>query len=246
MIERTTTEHPLTDGTTVRLHRYPALQRLLKPAHVENRSLADDVGETLLARIVSGEYRPGMRLKTTLLASELGVSRTPVAKALARFSADGILEQTHNHMAVVAASAADWLRQVHALRVLLEPPAARMAAGNLPHDVVEDLVLLTNDSRPRPGDQWQAAALTLDFALHLSVAFACGNAPLATAIQNCWSYKRLSYSLADGCRSGLRREHREHAEILGALTEGQGERAERLMSEHLQASGDERPASRIV
>jgi DNA-binding GntR family transcriptional regulator len=230
----------------VRPHRYPSLQKFLELTLQESRSLADVVGEKILSKIIRQDYPPGARLKTTQLADELGVSRTPVARALDRLSADGILLQSHNHMAEVAPCAGEWLIQIHELRQLLEPEAAFLAAGNLPEDVLDDLWLLGNDSKPNRGTDWQDAALHFDFAVHLSIAEFCGNIPMKVTIRNCWSYKRLSYELSDGCRPALRVEHDEHLAILDALAKGNSESAKSLMAKHLEAASVKRSSLRIV
>lgn len=115
----------------VDLATYPAIQPIVQSLEGEaTKSLADIVGEQILSRIVRGELAEGTRLKSTLLAEELRVSRTPVAKALAKLSGDGILLQPNNHQAVVAPGAANWLIQTHELRQTLEPEAAARAAAS--------------------------------------------------------------------------------------------------------------------
>lgn len=59
---------------------------------IPRRPLRDDVYKQLLARIYRGELSPGERVRDTALASELGVSRTPVREALLRLSREGLVE----------------------------------------------------------------------------------------------------------------------------------------------------------
>jgi len=54
-------------------------------------SLSEKIYKELLRRIVGGELKPGSTVKEELLASELGVSRTPVREALARLERDGLI-----------------------------------------------------------------------------------------------------------------------------------------------------------
>lgn len=209
-------------------------------------SLTDMVSETIVKEIVCGERTVGSRLKSTQVAERLGVSRTPVAKAFARLAADGILLQPNNHQAIVADGAAEWLVQLHEIRELLEPEAAFRAAGNIAPDVLDDLQALAKDAKPTKGEEWGEAAGYFDFGLHLAIAEFCGNLPMKTSIRKCWSYKRVSYDLADGCRAELKPEYEQHVQILHAVAAGDAKRARRLMREHLERASERRPTSRVI
>lgn len=47
---------------------------------------------TIRARIISGQYPPGARLRERELSDDLGVSRIPVREALTRLTAEGLVE----------------------------------------------------------------------------------------------------------------------------------------------------------
>lgn len=231
----------------VDLSLYPAIGPLVESLDGdEAKSLADRVGEQILTRIVRGELEEGARLKSTVLAEQLGMSRTPVAKALAKLSADGILQQPNNHQAVVAPGAANWLIQTHELRQVIEPEAAARAAGRLPAAVASDLQRLAEESQPAEAGGWECKARLLDFGLHLAIAEYCSNLPMKTSIRKCWTYKRLSYELSEGCSGTLPKEHTEHVEILAALLRPDAQEARRLMVAHLSTASQRRYSERVV
>ena len=65
------------------------------------------VHRSLLSMIVSGELAPGTKINQDRLAARLGVSRTPVVKALHLLSAQGLVDAAPNrgfrvHKATVA------------------------------------------------------------------------------------------------------------------------------------------------
>jgi DNA-binding GntR family transcriptional regulator len=228
-----------------RPQRYPALQSIVE-VDVGCPSLVDKVLDSILAQIVRNEIAPGSRIKSTQLAKKLGVSRTPVAMALAKLSADGILLRRTNYQAELADGAAEWLVNIHKLRELIEPEAAAMAAGRFPDDVLDDLWVLSRDAKPSRSPNWLLAAEYFDFALHLSVAEFCGNLALKSTIKKCWSYKRLSYAISDGCRSAIRPEYNQHLAILTALADGDADAARDQMLIHVQTATVSRFADRIV
>lgn len=228
---------------------YPTLSALVRSLDGDvDTSLADEVGKEILSRIIRGQVVEGARLKSTVLANELGVSRTPVAKALAKLTADGILVQPNNHQALVAPGASRWLLHNHELRQVLEPVAAFRAAGQMPEDLLTELNELaeatTQFDQEHP--DWPRVAQFFDFSLHLAIAQACGNLPMNVSIRKCWTYKKLSYDLSGGCAPKLPREHTHHLEILAAVGSGDADAAQRLMTEHLNRAVHDRLSDRVV
>ncbi len=61
---------------------------------------------TLRERIRAGELEPGRKLDASLLASELGMSVTPVREALRVLSADGLVKMEPHRGAAVADTSA--------------------------------------------------------------------------------------------------------------------------------------------
>ncbi|SDT28144.1 GntR family transcriptional regulator [Microterricola viridarii] len=59
---------------------------------IERRSLRSQVREELLARMRNGVVQPGERINEVQLASELGVSRTPLREALIALESEGQIE----------------------------------------------------------------------------------------------------------------------------------------------------------
>ncbi len=200
----------------------------------------------ILWRIIRGELAAGQELKTTQLARDLGLSRTPVREALAALTADGIVEQKKNQRAIVRPGAENWLVQIHQLRVLLEPAAAAQAARKMPASVLRQLDHLARAAAPQSSDAWQTAARRFDYALHLAIAEHCGNLPMRETIRKCWSYKRLSYEVGKDAPDALALGYHEHVAIRQALAARSPETASAAMLYHLQSAGHRRPAGRIV
>lgn len=228
--------------------RYPALCELLGEEIVapESRSLADEAHDLILLRIVRDEYPPSTEFKSTRLAEELGMSRTPVSQALSRLAADGILSQQRNHRATLRPGAEDWLLDLHRTRQLIEPEAARNCAGQVPEVVLSDLQLLVADAEPDSRSDWAAAARWLDQMLHLVIAECCGNLSIREILKRCWDYKRITYETGGGGSDSLLREGwLQHSAILQALSSGDGEAAAARMTDHL-AEADRQRDGRIV
>jgi len=221
--------------------RYPELCAILGEDIVdpERRSLTDEAHDRILLGIVRGEIPAGSELKSTRLAQELGVSRTPVIQALARLISDGIVQQSLNQRALVRPGAENWLLDLHRTRQLLEPEAVREAAGSVPEGVVADLRALAEDAEPGKRSDWQVAARWFDQAIHLVSAEYCGNLSMRAIIRRCWSYKRLSYEAGNDSDPHLAAGWRQHLALLEAFVGRDGEGASRLMREHLRSAVEE-------
>jgi DNA-binding GntR family transcriptional regulator len=83
--------------------------------------------DALRAAVVSGELAPGTLHSVQTLATQLGVSRTPVREALIKLAQQGMVRFERNRGVRVLQTSLHDLEEVFALRLLLEVPATRRA-----------------------------------------------------------------------------------------------------------------------
>src|SRR4051794_41361108 len=90
----------------------------------------------LKAGIVEGRYRPGASLSEVGLASEHGMSRTPIREGLARLWQEGYLDRVVGHGYFVARVTVQQIHDTFDVRRLLEgaaaPPAPELATPREP------------------------------------------------------------------------------------------------------------------
>lgn len=218
----------------------------VNPAEISDASRVDEVYEQVLLRIVRGELKAGTELKSTQIAQQLGLSRTPVVQALQRLAADGIVTLEMNKRAVVRPGAENWLVELHELRELLEPAAAARAAGNITPEDLGRLDRLAADAKPHSSENWPAAAQRFDFALHLAIADHSGNFALAETIRKIWTFKRISYLAIPEPAETLEKGYAEHLALLAALKARDAETARAAMLFHLRSAATLRTARNIV
>lgn len=85
------------------------------------------VAGRLRQSILSGELSPGDRLKVDALASEWGVSPTPVRESLQRLAADGLVDLAPGRGARVSELSLKEMIEIYSIRLLLEPFALRLS-----------------------------------------------------------------------------------------------------------------------
>ena len=95
----------------------------MKPV-VRAPALGDQIYETLRAQLRSGTIGVGVPLQEVPLATQLGVSRTPVREAMARLANEGLLSVDRRSYVVPALTRRD-IDDIYELRFLLEPAALR-------------------------------------------------------------------------------------------------------------------------
>src|SRR5919202_2566625 len=93
-------------------------------------TLTDDVYEAVKSLIMDHRLAPGERVTIDALARQLEVSPTPVREALARLEADGLVRKRPlaGYTATPLLTRAEF-EELFEMRMLLEPAAARRAAG---------------------------------------------------------------------------------------------------------------------
>ena len=91
-------------------------------------SLADRVSHAVRRGILEGRLRPGENLSISDLATDLGVSHSPVREALQRLSSQGLVVLRPARSAIVAPLELADLREIYRLRRLIEVEAVARAA----------------------------------------------------------------------------------------------------------------------
>ena len=94
----------------------------------------------LKAAIVEGRYRPGAALSEVGLASEHGMSRTPIREGLARLWQEGYLDRVVGHGYFVARVTVQQIHDTFDVRRLLEGATAARAAELATLEEIERLL----------------------------------------------------------------------------------------------------------
>ncbi len=96
------------------------------------------IHDAIRLRLLRGEIGPDDRLIDHAIAAEMGVSRMPVREALMQLASEGYLQGTSRGFALPELSP-DRIAEIFALRKLLEPQAAALAAQACSPDRLADL-----------------------------------------------------------------------------------------------------------
>lgn len=110
--------------------------------------------EALRSRILTGELAPGAPLIQATLARDLGVSMTPVREALRDLATEGLVTLLpHKGAAVTSLNLAD-AKEIHNIRLKLEPDATRLAVDHVTLDVLNGAEELYSDMSETTNHRW--------------------------------------------------------------------------------------------
>ncbi len=121
----------------------------LPPSAVGRETLTQRVETALRQDILRGVFLPSSRIRGSEAQTRYGVSATPFREALQRLAADGFVEIDAQSGARVARVSRDDLKDIFALRHLLEREALRRAIENTRHDDVWNAELSSSFDRYR-------------------------------------------------------------------------------------------------
>jgi DNA-binding GntR family transcriptional regulator len=175
---------------------------------------------------------PGERLSIPALATELGVSRSPIREAVRQLVQHGLaVEEPHRGAFVAHVTLAD-LQRVYAVREVLEGLAARSAAEMVsPADLeeLEDLLAQHRDAVER-GDM--EAHFDLDMRFHRHMRVLTGNESLVAFLDQIQGQIQLGM-LTTSVRGGAPHAVQDHERILAAVVSRDPEAAEQAARAHI-------------
>lgn len=206
-------------------------------ANVMRRQLLTDAAYDRIKRaIITCELAPGQQITEEQLAASFAVGRAGVRAALKRLCQENFVLLASRKRYVIAPVTLKHVNELFELRQILEPVAARRAAGRLSHDATERLRRLC-DVQYVLGDHGSAAAfLHANTEFHAVIASSSGNSLVAEVIRSMLDKVERVHHMAHLLHDRNELSRLEHFELLDALVDGDADRAERLMSEQIQAA----------
>lgn len=183
-----------------------------------------------------GRIEPGQVESVINMASELGVSVTPVREAIMDLANLGMVEVIRNRGFRVPVLTDHDLDEIFQLRGMLEVPAMAEIVRVLDGAPIPRFRGLAEGitAAAREGDL--AAFLDLDRQFHLGMLELLGNRRLVATVGRLRDQARMRglQELAD--QGELTRSGEEHIELVDAVEAGDGELAGELMRGHLRHS----------
>lgn len=216
----------------------PASQVIELPRLEPRRSLADAVHYALSEAITQGTIAPGARLREVEIATQLGVSATPVREALRRLEREGLVAVVPHRGATVVTFTPAEIANLYEIHEVLESHAVRRATEASDRDTaaLERILAETEATLLQPD---QRAFNRLDIRFHRTLNELSGNVPLAELTEQIHrriQSVRIRFDLHLPDRPV--QSHAQHKALVAAVRDGDIDRAEALARGHIQTVRD--------
>jgi GntR family transcriptional regulator of vanillate catabolism len=202
---------------------------------IDRTNLDAKVYNTVKDMILSRRLEPGQQIIQDQLADELGVSRTPVRRALIQLEEENLVVTTSRGQTFVRSFDKKEMISVYEIRAVLEGLACRLLAQKATGDQISALkgffpdVPDRNPAEPAPHDDY----LRADREFHATLPRMAGD-PLLNNVLS--TFHILYATITHGLLRPPAETRREHLDIIRALESGNSELAETLARGHIRKS----------
>ncbi len=197
-----------------------------------------NIYQAVSEKILSGEYPAGFRLIEAKLASEYGVSRTPVRCAIERLISEGLVKHTANRSAVVRHVTMEEVQDLLSVREVNEALVARLASQKADNRDAELLYDLLDKMKQALEKDDLRKYYDLSHNIHLHIMDMARNEFLKEFIIKIY---RITYRYHIGIMllpGRAKQSYEEHCKIVEAVLSGNPELAEKTMLKHIRTISD--------
>lgn len=195
------------------------------------RSVYDDIRE----QIINEKLQPGQWLIERELCEAYGLSRTPVREVLWKLLADGFLEQEPNKGFVVRKLNLEQIFEIFQTREAIEGMAARLAASRRDDAAFASrLAGIRKELAKVNVEQEVSRSVELGRKLHRAIMEAAHNNLMAEISVRLSNLTALTSNITKKSTAIEKQSRDAHCRIIDALLEGDEEKSERVMREHLR------------
>ncbi|EON13209.1 GntR family transcriptional regulator [Pandoraea sp. SD6-2] len=186
------------------------------PEVVGQRPLGGNVYTSIKKDILEMRLLAGTPVQEVELASNYGVSRTPVREALRQLLDDGLIERDGRFYQVKELTPSD-IRDLYEVRESLEATAVRLCVERADDSLIDRLRKLIAEQNEafKSADLQRFSAL--DTAFHLTIAEGAGNALLLQQLTVIHEKSCLTRGREYGAPNWIEYSIDEHSRVLSAL-----------------------------
>ena len=210
---------------------------------IQKRPLKEDIFNVLHDKIVSGKYKPGEWLRQDEIATQLGVSMTPVREGLDLLVSSGLAERVPYRGVRVREIVMKDVVEAYGLRLALEVVIAQEAAKHITPSQVAGLERTIVEMKKHDSLKEMSMARKLSREFHSAIAEITKNdlliklyAVVANAFPD-WILYEAIFRKPEILAGSMSDMHDEHTLIVNALKKRDGLKAALHSVEHVMESG---------
>lgn len=201
-------------------------------------SLASQAYRAIKDDIIRGRLAGDARLTEQELAARHSLGKTPIREALTRLSQEGLVQVRPRRGYGIAPVSIKNIQDTFALRMLLEPEAARLAAGRADMAELRRLDKLASAVRTTNDHDALSQGMRTHAAFHVAIGAATGNQRLAEWIERLFEDLERVHHLMLRLGRWPAPVISRHRELLDALESGDGDLAARVTASRIATTRD--------
>ena len=198
--------------------------------------LTDRAYERIKHDVITCVLAPGTEVSEPQLCLQYRLGKAPVRMALIRLAHDGLVRAIPRRGYRIAPVTLKDIQDIFELRLMLEPAAARMAAGCIDARRARALEEAGGHGYQMNDARSISRFLEASKAFHVAVAGITGNDRLSSMIADLHDQMTRLLHLGLGLRDRSNEMLVEQRALLKALVRGNGDVAERLAREQIEAA----------
>ena len=213
--------------------------------NLQRKSLKEEIFDVLHEKIIAGKVLPGEWLRQDDIATQLGVSMTPVREALDLLVSVGLAERVPYRGVRVPQPSADEIAESYAMRLLLEAAGARAASLKREQVQVDELKRILSQMKGLLSLNDMSTLRKLSRQFHQLVVAIGGNNSLDRLygmVMNSfpdWMLYEYLFRHTDLLESSLSNEYQEHMALVEAIEAGDANLAEQRAIVHIRQLGED-------
>src|SRR5918996_193274 len=195
---------------------------------IQKRPLKEDIFDVLHEKIISGTYKPGNWLRQEDIATQLGVSMTPVREAFDLLVSAGLAERVPYRGVRVREMSTKDVVEAYGMRLVLEAVIAQEAAKNITVEQLQGLDGMLDEMKKHETLNEMSTARRLSREFHSMIAKSSRNDLLiklyeivANAFPD-WLLYEAVFRNPEILADSMANTDSEHLAIVKALKKGDG------------------------
>ncbi|QZO02446.1 GntR family transcriptional regulator [Chenggangzhangella methanolivorans] len=190
--------------------------------------------DLLRREIVSCRIMPGARFTEPEMMERFGLGKASLRIALQRLTEAGLIASIPRHGYRVAPVTVKDVDEVFAMRVVLEPLAARLAAGRVNRAHLERLERACRGQMPGDVGNQLDFFLEANRSFHMAIATASGNGRLCRALSGLLDEMTRLVALGFGVQRVRPNIENDHTLMIDHLVAGDADAAEEVARRHVE------------
>jgi DNA-binding GntR family transcriptional regulator len=200
----------------------------------DGRLLSERIAGEIRSAVLSGEMRPGMRIRQELLAAHFGASRIPVREALKQLENEGLVVLFPNRGAWIADVNSEESIEVYKIREVVEPLAI---LESVPHLTDADIDALDAMVRELETVTSLEGYIQLDREFHLHTYSGARMRQLLAMVERFWNstqHFRRKFVNETFAKDGLPFSDPQHRLLMQAIRARDAEAAQVVVRLHIR------------